>query len=157
MIRTLVLSLALVACSKSADPKPEQKPAGVTGSAAGSADAPSEAELVNFCVRSYGQMMDCFKDDEFWQVFATMYFANTNLTSDETERTHWIGIMKEDLLKLYNEHGFEENCKASVRMNKLPSAKSVKNVGEAAKKSCSAFGSAFGYMVFNEGAFHNPK
>lgn len=155
MIRTLVLSLALVACSKSADPKAEHRAA--AGSAVGSDAQPTDAELVNFCVRSYGQMMDCFKDDEFWQVFATMYFANTNLTSDETERTHWIGIMKEDLLKLANEHGFEENCKVSVQMNKHPSAKSVKNVGEAATKSCSAFGSAFGYMVFNEGAFHNPK
>jgi len=112
---------------------------------------------VNFCVRSYGQMMECFKDDEFWQVFATMYFANTNLTSDENERSHWIGIMKEDLLKLYNEHSFEENCKATVQRNKLPTAQSIKKVGDAAKKSCAAFGSAFGYMVFNEGAFHNPK
>jgi hypothetical protein len=155
MIRTFLIPLALVvACSKSAD----HKPVATTGSAAGSgAAALSEAELVNFCVRSYGQMMECFKDDEFWQVFSTMYFANTNLTSDETERTHWIGIMKEDLLKLYNEKGFEENCKTTVQQNKLPSAKSVENVRAAATKSCSAFGSAFGYMVFNEGAFHNPK
>jgi hypothetical protein len=152
MTRMLVIALALAACSKSADHKAEPAAA-----AAGSDATPTEAELVNFCVRSYGQMMDCFKDDEFWQVFATMYFANTNLTSDETDRTHWIGVMKEDLLKLASDHGFEKNCKTTVQHNKWPSTRSIKNVGEAATKSCAAFGSAFGYMVFNEGAFHNPK
>lgn len=158
MIRTLALSLALVACSKSTDPKAHEKPAAATGSAAtGSAATLTDEELQNFCVRSYGQMMECFKDDEFWQVFSTIYFANTNLTSDETERQHWIGVMKEDLLKLYNEKGFAENCKVTIANNKAPSAQSVQKVSDAAKKSCSAFGSAFGYMIFNEGAFHNPK
>jgi hypothetical protein len=160
MIRSVLVLLALaMACSKSSEPKPAPAAgSAAAGSAtAGSAVATTDAELVNFCVRSYGQMMECFKDDEFWQVFSTMYFANINLTSDETERQHWIGIMKEDLLKLYNEHGFEENCKASVANTKWPTAKSMQNVGDAAQKSCSAFGGAFGYMVFNEGAFHNPK
>jgi hypothetical protein len=162
MTRLLVPLVLVVACSKSADPKVEQKPAAAQPAAQEAAaqpppNTPPDPKLVAFCTRAYFTMMDCFKDDEFWQVFATMYFANTNLTSDETDRTHWIGVMKEDLLKLYNEHGFEANCKASLEHNKWPSEKSVKAVGDAAKKSCSAFGSAFGYMVFNEGAFHAPR
>ena len=38
-----------------------------------------------------------------------------------------------------------------------PSERSVKAVMAAGRQSCAAFGSAFGYMVFNEGAFHVPK
>jgi hypothetical protein len=60
-------------------------------------------------------------------------------------------------LKLYNEHGFEENCKVSLEHNKAPAQASIQKVSDAAQKSCAAFGSAFGYMVFNEGAFHQPK
>lgn len=155
MIRLLVPLALAAACSKSADPKPapEQKPA----VAPQDTPAPQGPELQKFCEQSYFKVMDCFKDAEFWQVFSTMYFANTNLAVDDVEREHWIGVMKEDLLKLYNEHGFEQNCKVSLEHNKAPSQRSVKAVTEAANKSCSAFGSAFGYMVFNEGAFHLPK
>jgi hypothetical protein len=153
-MRFLALLAIAAACSKSADPKQEDKPQATPGSAATLASA---TDAAGFCTRAYFKMMDCFKDDEFWQVFATVYFANTNLTSDETERQHWIGVMKEDLLKLYNEHGFEENCRVSVENNKVPTEASIKKVSDAAQKSCAAFGSAFGYMVFNEGAFHQPK
>ena len=153
-MRFLALLALVAACSKSGDSKPEEKKPATAGSAATLASATDAAE---FCTRAYFKMMDCFKDDEFWQVFATIYFANTNLTSDETERQHWIGVMKEDLLKLYNEHGFEENCKVSLEHNKAPTQASIQKVSDAAQKSCAAFGSAFGYMVFNEGAFHQPK
>lgn len=147
--------LVLAACSKSAPAlEDKQEPAAKPEPAA---TTRSKDDLVKFCANTYFKMMDCFKDDEFWQVFATMYFANTNLTSDETERTHWIGVMKEDLLKLYNEHGFEENCRVTIEHNKAPTEASIKKVDEAAKKSCAAFGSAYGYMIFNEGAFHQAK
>lgn len=154
MIRTLVLIALVVACSKSA---PEQQPAAEQKTAAAATAAMSDADLVKFCAQTYFKMMDCFKDAEFWQIFSTMYFANTNLTADDTEREHWIGVMKEDLLKLYNEHGFEKNCEATLAHNKAPSERSVKAVMAAGRQSCAAFGSAFGYMVFNEGAFHVPK
>lgn len=152
MTRLLVSLALVVACSKSST---EQKPAAESKPAA--TPAVDDKKLVTFCTRAYFKMMDCFKDAEFWQVFSTMYFANSNLTSDDTEREHWIGVMKEDLLKLYNEHGFEKNCAATVEHNKAPTEKSIKAVNEAAGRSCAAFGSAFGYMVFNEGAFHLPK
>lgn len=154
-MRTLALLAVVAACSKSAEPtKDKQAPSAKPEPAV---TARSADDLAKFCANAYFKMMDCFKDEEFWQVFSTMYFANTNLTVDETERQHWIGVMKEDLLKLYNEHGFEENCKVTVDHNKAPTEASIKKVDEAAQKSCAAFGSAFGYMVFNEGAFHVPK
>lgn len=154
MIR-IAIALALAAgCSKSPDPKPapaaDPKPAVSGGSA-------TDPKLVAFCSQCYFKMMDCFKDTQFWQTFSTMYFANTNLTVDDAERDHWIGVMKEDLLKLYDEHGFEKNCEVSLEHNKAPSERSVKAVTEAANTSCAAFASAFGYMVFNEGALHQPK
>ena len=155
MIHKLVVVLVLVgACSKSSDPKPDQKTTAAAGSAT---EMPTQVEAEQFCAKCYFKMMDCFKDAEFWQIFSTMYFANTTLTSDDTEREHWIGIMKEDMLKLYNEKGFEENCRATLEHNKGPTTKNIKTVNEAGAKSCSAFGSAFGYMVFNEGVFHQPK
>jgi hypothetical protein len=154
MIRMLVPIALVVACSKSA---PEQKPAAEEKAVVEAKPAANDAELVKFCAQCYFKMMDCFKDAEFWQVFSTMYFANTNLTADDTEREHWIGVMKEDLLKLYNERGFEKNCEATLEHNKAPSERSVKAVMAAGRQSCAAFGSAFGYMVFNEGAFHVPK
>ena len=157
MIRLLVPLALLGACSKS-DPKPEPKQSEEQKPAAGAAaPALDDAKLVTFCTRAYFKMMDCFKDAEFWQIFSTMYFANTNITVDDGEREHWIGVMKEDLLKLYNEHGFEKNCQATVAHNKAPTEHSINSVNQAAAKSCAAFGSAFGYMVFNEGAFHQPK
>ena len=109
-MRALILITLVIACSKAA---PEQKPAEQRGDpqpASESKPAPvaGESELVKFCAQCYFKVMDCIKDAEFWQVFSTMYFANTKLTSDETEREHWIGVMKEDLLKLYSEHGFEK-------------------------------------------------
>src|SRR4051812_3055165 len=158
MIRFLIVLSLVAACSKSADPKPAPAPTqNTTATAATPAPtALSNAELVRFCSLCYFKMMDCFKDAEFWQTFSTMYFANTNIAVDDVEREHWIGIMKEDLLKLYNEHGFEENCKASLEHNKAPSDRSVKAVTDAAGRSCSAFASAFGYMIFNEGALHQP-
>ena len=156
MIRMLAsLALVTAACSKSSDPKPSPPAAGsaTTTTTTSSADP----KLVKFCAQCYFKVMDCFKDEQFWQVFSTMYFANTNLTSTDADREHWIGVMKEDMLKLYTEHGFEQNCQVSLEHNKAPSEKSVKAVTEAANTSCAAFASAFGYMVFNEGALHDPK
>jgi len=150
MMRTILPLVLAAACSKSADPKPAPAPAPAAGSA-------SNPALVTFCAQCYFKVMDCFKDDQFWQTFSTMYFANTNLATDEAEREHWIGVMKEDMLKLYNEHGFEKNCEASLEHTKAPSEKDVKTVTAAANTSCAAFASAFGYMVFNEGALHQPK
>lgn len=144
-MRTILPLVLAAACSKSADPKP---------AAVGSA---STTNLVTFCAQCYFKVMDCFKDEQFWQTFSTMYFANTNLAVDEVEREHWIGVMKEDMLKLYKEHGFEQNCQASLEHTKAPSEKDVKAVTAAANTSCAAFASAFGYMVFNEGALHQPK
>ena len=160
MIRMLVPLALVVACSKSSDPKPAPAPAPASNPVAeqpAPANGAPDPKLVAFCAQCDFKIMDCFKDAEFWQVFSTMYFANTNLAVDDAERDHWIGVMKEDMLKLYNEHGFEKNCEASLEHNKAPSEHSVKTVTEAAKKSCAAFGSTFGYMVFNEGAFHLPK
>ena len=154
-MKIITLLAFSAACSKSApQAEDKQEPAAKPAPAV---TTRSKDDLVKFCANTYFKMMDCFKDDEFWQVFATMYFANTNLTSDETERTHWIGVMKEDLLKLYNEHGFEENCRVTIEHNKAPTEASIQKVDEAAKQSCAAFGSAFGYMIFNEGVFHQPK
>ena len=154
-MRILVLFVVVAGCSKSAEPTQGN------GSAARPeppATTRSTDDLVKFCTNTYFKMMDCFKDDEFWQVFSTMYFANTNLaTNDEDERAHWIGVMKEDLLKLYNDKEFEKNCQATIEHNKLPTEASIKKVDEAAKKSCAAFGGAYGYMIFNEGAFHDPR
>jgi hypothetical protein len=170
MMRSLIVLALLSSCSRSADKKeaPEQKP-GASAPAAGpqpasdksaAASATPQAvdpQLVRFCAQAYFKMMDCFKDDEFWQVFSTMYFANSKLAVDEDERKQWIGILKEDLLKLHGERAFEKNCEASLQHNKAPSERSIKMVNEARQKSCAEFGSAFGYMVFNEGAFHQPK
>ena len=154
MIRTILPLVLAAACSKSVDPKPAPAPAPASQPAAGSA---SDPKLVAFCAQCYFKVMDCFKDEQFWQTFSTMYFANTNLAVDDAEREHWIGVMKEDMLKLYNEHGFEQNCAASLEHTKPPSEKDVKTVTAAANASCAAFASAFGYMVFNEGALHQPK
>jgi len=40
--------------------------------------------------------------------------------------------------------------------NKAPSERSMKLVNDARQQSCAAFGNAFGYMGFHEGAFHEP-
>jgi hypothetical protein len=154
-----VTSLAL-ACSKpAAEQKPEHKPAAesTAPAAATGSSAAVDPQLVRFCALSYFKMMDCFKDEEFWEVFATMYFANTRLAADDVERKHWVGMLKEDILKLYQEKGFEANCQAALEHNKAPSPSSMKLVNEARAKSCAAFGNAFGYMVFHEGALHQPK
>ena len=153
----LLVVLALAACSKSADKKPAPAPTPASAPATAPAPAEKDPKLVAFCAQCYFKVMDCFKDADFWQIFSTMYFANTNLAVDDVERQHWIGVMKEDMLKLYNEHGFEQNCQASLEHNKAPSEKSVKAVTAAANTSCAAFASAFGYMLFNEGALHQPK
>lgn len=157
MIRWLIPLIAIAACSKKSEPTPETKANPATPSVQ-RADTPvSHDSAVKFCAQCYFKMMDCFKDNEFWQVFSTMYFANTKVAVDEAEREQWIGVMKEDLLKLYNAREFEKNCEASVQHNKAPSEHNMTTVNEAANKSCAAFGSAFGYMVFNEGVFHRPK
>ncbi|MBV8756003.1 MAG: hypothetical protein JO257_01930 [Deltaproteobacteria bacterium] len=157
MTRLLVALALVTACSKSSDPKPAPAPAPPPPPPVSTSGSATDPTLVKFCTQCYFKVMDCFKDAQFWQIFSTMYFANTNLAVDDTEREHWIGVMKEDMLKLYNEHGFEQNCQASLEHTKAPSEKSVKAVTEAANASCAAFASAFGYMVFNEGAFHQPK
>ncbi len=155
MIRIVIALAFVAACSKKPDDKPKQPPA--PAPAVTSSGSAADPKLVTFCAQSYFKMMDCFKDTQFWQTFSTMYFANTNLAVDDAERDHWIGVMKEDLLKLYNEHGFEKNCEVSLEHNKAPTEKDVKTVTEAANTSCAAFASAFGYMVFNEGVLHQPK
>lgn len=165
MIRFLIPLALVLACSKPADKqeKPAAEPKSATDqvpAADAQAAAPSAAgdpKLVQFCAASYFKMMDCFKDDEFWEIFSTLYFANTSLTVDDVERKHWIGVLKEDLLKLYGEHGFEKNCEAALEHNKTPSERSMKLVNDARQQSCAAFANAFGYMVFHEGVFHQPK
>jgi hypothetical protein len=158
MMRALSVIVLVAACSKQAEKQPaEQKPAAVQPAAAPGSAAAIDPQLIQFCAQSYFKMMDCFKDEEFWEVFATMYFANTSLAADDVERKHWVGMIKEDLLKLYREHGFEDNCKAALEHNKAPSPRSMKLVNEARAQSCAAFGNAFGYMVFHEGALHLPK
>jgi hypothetical protein len=148
-MKWIALLLVMSACQKAAN---EQPPAPAAASGSG-----IDPEHVKFCARAYFKMMDCFKDDEFWEVFSTMYFASGNQAVEEEDRKHWIGVMKEDLLALYNDKEFEKNCEASLRHNKAPTAAHIKTVDAARQQSCSAFGRAFGYMVFNEGVFHQPK
>jgi hypothetical protein len=156
VMRWLPLVVVVLACQRSStdhQPAAEQKPTAEKAQGSGGID-PAH---VKFCARTYFKMMDCFKDEEFWEVFSTIYFASTNNPVDEEDRKHWIGVMKEDLLSLYNAKEFEKNCEASLQHNKAPSEKSIKVVDAAREQSCPVFGRAFGYMVFNEGAFHQPR
>jgi hypothetical protein len=139
--RALTLTL-LLACSK-AQKQPE--PVKV------------DPQLVVFCANNHFKMMDCFKDDQLWDIFATMYFAKHDPTVSDDERKRWIGKHKDDALALFKERGFEKSCEVSLLHNKAPTAKSVANVDAARGKSCAEFASAYGYMVFYEGAFADPK
>ena len=142
MRRALVLTI-LLGCSKPAQKPPEPEKV--------------DLQLVTFCAKNHARTISCFKDDQFWDIFSTMYFAKHNPTVAEEERKAWIGILKDDVLTLYREKGFEKNCEASLLHNKAPSAKSVATVNAAREKSCAEFASAYGHMVFQEGAFSDAK
>src|SRR5689334_19059544 len=65
------LALALAGCKKEAPPAPPP---------AAAASEPA-ADVQSFCVATLRKTMDCFKDDNFWDVFATTYFAKYPDTS----------------------------------------------------------------------------
>jgi hypothetical protein len=140
----LLVSLALtVACTR-----PAAKPA--------ASDGPAQS-LVSFCVQNNVKMMSCLHDDAFWDGFSTLYFAKTGQAVDDAARRHWIGVLKDDLLGLQRANGFEQNCQAALTHNKAPTPRSVATVTAARERPCAEFGTALGYMIFHEGAFHDPK
>jgi hypothetical protein len=142
--RLLFLVLVIAACSKPADKAPVE-------------NGKIDPQLVQFCARNQLKMVNCLNDDQFWDIVSTMYFAKTGQKVGEEERKHWIGVLKDDVLALYRDRAFEKNCATSLEHNKAPSPRSVSTVTAAREKSCAEFASAFGYMVFQEGAFYEAR
>ena len=150
-MRTLVaLTLLCAACStRPAAPAPAPPPP---------APAALDPKQVEFCVQNFEKSMACFKDDGYWDVLATLYFAqNPTLPGDAAAKQHWIGILKDDMVGLAREHRFDENCRAMLAHNQAPKPSTMATVSAARGKSCADFANAFGWMIFGEGAFHKPK
>ncbi len=127
-------------------------------SSSGSASPGNTSEAQAFCVETLQKVYSCFEDATFWDNFATTWFAKYPDTSGNPDaKKEWIGMRKDDLVGVKQDNEIVENCKVMVRLNRLPTAQDIDAVTGAMKKSCSAFGTAMGVMLFHNGVFHEPR
>jgi dsDNA-binding SOS-regulon protein len=165
--RVALAALALVACSErkpgTTAPATSAPPSG----AALAPDAPKltfaegtpEQKLQLFCIDNYKKLDKCFKDDAFWQILATLFFAQNPQMDDGQPRTRsmWIGMRKDDFAALIREKRVPNDCRVSLEHSRWPTAATIDRVTKARNDSCPAFGNAFGSMLFVEGAFNQPR
>jgi hypothetical protein len=152
VMRGLVLVTMMAACSKLTD-KPADKPAYRPASE----NVKIDPELLQFCVKNHFKLVNCADDDQLWNEISNRYFAKLGQKVDDEERKHWIGVYKDDLIVLYRDRAFEKDCATSLAHTRPPSPSSVNLVTAAREKSCAEFATAFGNMVFGEGAFFDPR
>ena len=160
--------MALVACSEhkttapvaAAAPTTTAPPAtGGNGSKPTFADGTPERKLQLFCIDNYRKLDKCFQDDSFWQILATLFFAQNPQMDDGQPRTRsmWIGMRKDDFAALIRDKRVPSDCAVSIEHNRWPTPATIDRVNKAREDSCAAFGNAFGSMLFVEGAFNQPK
>jgi hypothetical protein len=127
--------------------------------AAPPAAAGDEKQMLDFCVANYKKLDACFNDDSFWQILATLFFAQNPQMDDGKPHTRalWIGMRKDDFAGLIREKRVANDCKVSLEHNRWPTATAVARVTKARGESCAAFGNAFGSMIFVDGAFNQPR
>ena len=119
---------------------------------------PAEAEAQAFCEKTMQRVLDCFKDDGFWDVFATTFFAKyPDTTGNPDAKKMWIGMRKDDIVGLRQDNQLAQNCTVMVRGTRLPTAEDMQPVVTAMGKSCTDFGTAMGFMLFHKGIFHMPR
>jgi hypothetical protein len=135
--------MVLSGCKKEPPPAPAQ---------------PAVTDVQTFCVATLRKVMDCFHDDNFWDIFATTYLAKYPDSSGNPDaKKQWIGMRKDDMVNLRKGKAFEQNCQAMIEHNKVPTAEDMKPVQAAMGKSCGEFGGTFGFLLFHRGAFHDPR
>jgi hypothetical protein len=130
------------------------QPAAATAPARG-----DEKQMLDFCIANYKKLDACFNDDSFWQILATLFFAQNPQMDDGKPNTRalWIGMRKDDFAGLIREKRVANDCKVSLEHNRWPTATAVARVTKARNESCAAFGNAFGSMIFVDGAFNQPR
>lgn len=163
--RGLAIAIVLAGCRGGADEGKGQAPAQLAEKKPAPAADPAAAgpagidpEMRAFCVRSMSQMMTCFRDESFWDVYATTFFAGRDEQIVDPERKQlWIGMQKDAVVALARDKEFEANCDMMLAENKLPTATEMKVVDDARAESCTAFGAALGWMIFGQGSFYAPR
>lgn len=136
------------------EPTPAAKPAAPPAEPASPA-TPDRARVHAFCVASFDAMYACVDDAAFWNVMATLYFqSDPQLAGNDAAKEPWIDMMKSVATKLHDEGAYADNCNATLDHNLWPTEEQMRRVEAARAVSCGDFGSAFGYMMFGEGAFH---
>jgi len=123
------------------------------------ADGSPEKKVQDFCVDNYQKLDKCFGDDAFWQILATLFFAQNPQMDDGTPhaRQMWIGMRKDDFAGLLRQKRVRADCQASIRHQRWPKPETMDHVVKARGDSCPAFANAFGSMIFVEGAFNQPR
>lgn len=172
-----IVALTASACSQRAAPASDRAqtptaPAAATSApaAATSAQPPADKPLTfaegteertvqKFCIDNYHKLDACFGDQSFWDILATIFFAQNPSMDDGTPRARslWIGMRKDDFAGLIREKRVPADCEASIRHSRWPSAATIDRVTKARAGGCPGFANAFGSMIFVEGAFNQPR
>jgi len=123
------------------------------------ADGTPEKKVQDFCIDNYQKIDKCFADEAFWQILATLFFAQNRQMDDGTPhaRQMWIGMRKDDFAGLIRQHRVRADCQASIRHQRWPKPETIARVVKARGDTCPAFANAFGSMIFVEGAFNQPR
>jgi len=174
-----LVALAMGACSQRAVPSSDHAqspapPAAVAPPAASASPTPAapapgkpltfaegsdERKVQSFCIANYQKLNACFGDQSFWDILATIFFAQNPGMDDGTPRARslWIGMRKDDFAGLMREKRVPADCEASIRHSRWPTPATVERVTKARDGGCPGFANAFGSMLFVEGAFSQPR